>query len=114
MKQSKQNNFLASDFYCTQCGSKGLIVWRQRGKEREAGHLKKLFCPSCGEEENCVEIKQNNSSYTFSDFIAEFEYGNFDKDGNRKMSYGKLRSKIHNGEIEKEKAFRNGGNSWIW
>ena len=40
----KTNNFLPSDFYCTECGRKGIPIIRIAGKEREAGHLKKLYC----------------------------------------------------------------------
>lgn len=109
----RRNNIIPSDFYCTQCGTKNLPVWRKKGKEREAGHLKKLYCSYCDKEQNCVEIKQNASKYTFEDFKIEYEYGNFDKNGKRKQKYGELRSKIHNGNIEKEKTLLDGGSTWI-
>lgn len=102
-------NIHPSNFYCTQCGAKNINIYRPKGREREAGHLKKLYCFSCGKETNCIEIKPNSGKYTFEDFKIEYEYGNFDENGCRKQKYGELRSKIHNGKIKKEKTLDNGG-----
>lgn len=110
----RRTNTIPSDFYCTQCGNKNINVWRNKGKEREAGHLKKLYCFTCGKEVNNVEIKPNASKYTFEDFCVEFEYGNFNEDGTRKIKYGELRSKIHNGKIEKQNTLLIGGSTGIW
>lgn len=97
------NNILISDFYCTQCGNKGINIWRKRGNEREAGHLKKIWCFHCNKEVNFCEIKPNTMRYTYDDFKTEYEYGNFNEEGNRIMKYGELRRLIHNGQIEKQK-----------
>ena len=74
-----------SDFYCTKCGKKGLPVIRKIGKEKEPGHLKKLYCLYCNEEVNMVEIKPNGK-YTLEDFEIEFKGGNF-IEGNRQKPY---------------------------
>ena len=50
---------IVHDFYCTKCGSKGINVPRIKGKLREPGHLKKLFCLKCQEEVNHVETTDN-------------------------------------------------------
>lgn len=73
---------MLSDFYCTKCGNKGIPVFRTAGKERESGHLKKLFCLHCQEEVNMVEIRPVGK-YNLDDFWIEYKYGNFDKEGNR-------------------------------
>ena len=73
--------YLASHFYCTQCGNEGIPVQRKKGQERETGHLKRLYCIYCKEEVNHVEIKENDL-YTYEDFREEFELGRF-KEGNR-------------------------------
>ena len=109
----KRKNIIASDFYCTQCGFRNIDVWRTLGRERESGHLKKLYCRYCGKEQNCVEIKQNVSKYTFEDFKVEFEYGNFNENGTRKRTYGELKNGIHNGYIKKEKTLPDGGSTWL-
>lgn len=92
----KGNNFIDSDFYCTQCGSKTINVWRRRGQEREAGHLKKLYCFKCNKEQNCVEIKQNNKNYRYQDFLLEFENHNFDEEGNRKIAFNIFKGAMYN------------------
>lgn len=107
------SNYVPSDFYCCICGEKNIPVYRTKGREREAGHLKKLYCRNCKKEQNCVEIKPNSGKYLFEDFKIEFEYGNFDKNGKRKMSYGELRSKINNESIQKQKTLFISGSPWI-
>jgi len=105
-------NIVFSDFYCTKCGNKVLSLPRQKGKERLAGHLKNLYCPFCKEEHNCCEIKQF-SKYDYIDFVTEMVYNNFTEDGQRKMSYGKLKQEINNGTRERKKALFNGRVSGI-
>ena len=95
-----------NEFYCSQCGNRGIPVVRQKGKEREAGHLKKLFCLKCGKETNHIECKEF-TKYSFEDFKIEFEYGNFNEDGLRIRTYGELKGLINNGKIEKQKTLDN-------
>ena len=82
-----------SDFYCTSCGKKGIPILRQKGKERNAGHLKKIYCIYCQREVNHVECKPF-SHYDFSDFDFEYTHGNFDIDGNRRLEYGIFKDKL--------------------
>ncbi len=37
-------NISISEMYCTECGKSGIEIPRKVGKEREAGHLKSLYC----------------------------------------------------------------------
>ena len=103
-------NTTMSEFYCVICGRRGLPVWRRNGRAREAGHLKKLWCLNCKQETNHAEIKPF-TKYDFEDFKLEFEYGNFDENGNRVRTYGELKGLIHNGKLEKQKTLGDGGNS---
>lgn len=90
LRRSKNiKNFPSSDFYCTICGNKGIPIIRQPSKAREPGHLKKLYCLYCNKETNMAEIKPNGK-YTLDDFWIEFNYHNFDENGNRKESYKKF------------------------
>ena len=86
-----------NEFYCVICGNRGIPICRRKGAEREAGHLKKLFCLTCGRETNHAECRPW-SGYTKEDFDLEYKYNNFDKNGNRKMSYGELTGLINNGK----------------
>lgn len=65
-----------SDFYCVQCGNKGIPIARKVGSQREAGHLKKLYCPYCKEEVNHAEVRPFGS-YNYEDFELEFKLGRF-------------------------------------
>jgi hypothetical protein len=84
---------IISDLYCTACGSRGIPIPRKKGAEREGGHLKKLFCLKCQKEVNHVECK---GSYTYNDFLFEFENHNFDENGNRIRTYGQLKELVYN------------------
>ena len=95
-------NLFLSDLYCTKCGLKSIPIFRQAGKEREPGHLKKVFCVHCQEETNMAEIRPYGT-YNLNDFWAEYEYGNFDKNGNRKEPWKQFVGKVIRGEIKHEK-----------
>ena len=86
-----------NEFYCVFCHNKGLPIVRRKGAEREAGHLKKIFCLTCQKETNHCECRPW-SGYTYEDFLIECEYNNFDENGNRKIPYGELKGLIHNGQ----------------
>lgn len=75
------NNVSQSRFFCTECGNENIMVFRTRGHRREAGHLKKLYCIHCKKEVNHAEVSYKNS-YSYDDFLEEFECGRF-VDGNR-------------------------------
>ena len=81
------------DFYCTQCGQKGLPVCRN-GRMRETGHLKKLFCLNCGCETNHAECI-SGTKYDREIFVQEFNDGNFNSDGVRILSLSEWKAK-HN------------------
>lgn len=97
---AKTNNTFNSEFYCTRCGNKGLPIVRRKGYEREAGHLKRIFCLHCKEEVNHVECKEF-TKYTYQDFLVERERDNFDLEGNRKITYGELKGVINNENLQK-------------
>ena len=68
-----------SDFYCVRCGNKGIPIARKIGSQREAGHLKKLYCLHCQEQTNHAEIRPFGA-YHYEDFKLEFELGRFVND----------------------------------
>ena len=95
MKRNKDIRLSSfSDFYCTSCGHKGIPIIRNSGKEKEPGHLKKLYCLYCNTEKNMVEVKQKGK-YTLEDFLIEFENGNFEN-GQRKLPYRQFIAEIRN------------------
>ena len=67
-------NFTLSDFYCTECGQKGINIARKNGQQREPGHLKKLYCIHCKKETNHVEVRPYGE-YNYEDFELEYKLG---------------------------------------
>lgn len=70
---------ITSDFYCVRCGQKGIPIARKNGAQREAGHLKKLYCMYCKEEINHAEVRAFGS-YNYEDFKLEYDLGRFVND----------------------------------
>lgn len=88
------------EFYCTQCGQKGLPICRE-GRSREKGHLKILYCLNCGVEVNHVECVPG-SKYDRETFLKEFNDGNFGEDGLRKIPLSKWIETQNISETEEE------------
>ena len=99
------NPYEFNEFYCVLCGNRGIPIVRKRNAAREAGHLKKLFCLTCGKETNHAECKPN-SKYQYSDFLIEFNCHNFTPEGLRIKPYSELKEAIKN-----EKTLVTCGNS---
>lgn len=109
------NKTTMSDMYCTQCGKKNIPVQRRVGREREPGHLKKMWCIYCNKEVNMVEVRDFGTGYTKEDFYWEYENGNFNEDGTRKLEFGQFRDKMNNKEMKENggNASDNGRTSWL-
>lgn len=84
---------IISNFYCTQCGHKGIPIVRKNNKIREPGHLKKLYCMHCNKENNHVECKEF-SKYTYEDFLIEFNGNNFTENGERRLPWKQFLAKV--------------------
>lgn len=72
---------IQNKFFCTECGKEGISVIRQENRQREIGHLKKLYCLNCKKETNHAEIREMEG-YSQQDFQQEYELGRF-VDGRR-------------------------------
>ena len=88
---AKSNHITISEFYCTQCGQKGIMIPRKANAQREPGHLKNMYCIHCRKENNFVEIRPFGQEYLYEDFLLEFKNGNFNEDGTRKEPYRQFR-----------------------
>lgn len=91
---AKSGKISTSEFYCTCCGSRGIPIARKAGRQREAGHLKKLYCLNCKREVNFAEVRPFSDDYEYEDFLLEFKYGNFNEEGLRKMTYRQFRHEV--------------------
>ena len=78
---AKTYQMTQSRFFCTRCGQEGIPIYRKKGQQRGGGHLKKLYCLSCGEEVNHAEICEVGE-YNIDIFKQEYDLGRF-VNGNR-------------------------------
>lgn len=62
------------DFYCLQCGNRGIPILRGRGYERERFHRKKLYCIYCKEEVNHMELRNDDEIFLFKEAFAAGEF----------------------------------------
>ena len=90
---------LESEFYCCKCGTKGIPIASKKGKAREAGNLKKLYCLKCGKETNHAECKEF-THYSKADFDFGGEDGKFHESQNCILDYGLCRNKMHNEGVD--------------
>lgn len=83
-----------SDFYCLQCGNRGIPLPRSKGHRREKFHRKKLYCPHCKTDVNHAEVK----NYTeVLEFKENFNKGIYAVEAKESISF-----------IEKERSLKNG------
>ena len=67
-------------FYCMKCGNKAMELFRKRGFQTERFHRKKLYCPYCKLELNCIECKNDEDVYEFKENFEKGVYENEVKD----------------------------------
>ena len=67
-------NYETHDFYCLQCANKTLPVLRSFAKQKEKFHRKKLWCPHCKTEINCVEITTMEEKEIFMEAYNNGEF----------------------------------------
>lgn len=67
-----KDNFTVSNLYCVKCGNKGIPVPRKMSKQREEGHLKKMYCVHCMMETNHLEYREFDNDFdTFKKILAK-------------------------------------------
>lgn len=60
------------NFYCINCGNKGIPLRRKVGFQHGKFHRKKLYCPYCKMEINHVECKTQED---VENFLEDFKNG---------------------------------------
>ena len=69
MAKMRQNYFM-----CIQCGKLAMILPRPVGHQYKNGHRKRLYCPHCKVEINCVECKNDEDIFYFKEDFANGLY----------------------------------------
>ena len=76
--------FETHDFYCMNCGRKGIPLQRKVGHQHSKLHRKKLYCIYCGEEVNHIECRTLSEVEKFK---ANFAKGVYKKDAKDSIAY---------------------------
>ena len=76
--------FNEHDFYCINCGHKGIPLSRKQGHQHERFHRKKLFCIYCQQEVNHIECKNDED---VAEFKRNFENGVYKDEAEESVSY---------------------------
>lgn len=63
-----------NEFYCINCGNKGIDLARRKGHQHKAGHRKKLYCIYC--KQTCNHYECPNPIDT-EKFKIKFKNGDF-------------------------------------
>ena len=77
-------NILSHDFYCINCGKRGIPLPRQRGHQHSTFHRKKLYCIYCQKEVNMVECK---NEFEVKEFLEDFANGVYKDEAKESISY---------------------------
>lgn len=64
MIKMRTNNVKQTRLECPQCGSI-MPIMRKRGKQKEAGHIKHMYCFKCNEVVGFVEIKDKDDNISY-------------------------------------------------
>lgn len=70
-----RGNGVGSDFYCVKCGKKGMPIRRKQSKQKQAGHLKKLFCCFCKQDTNHYEVREYDVDFDYKKFLQDVADG---------------------------------------
>jgi predicted RNA-binding Zn-ribbon protein involved in translation (DUF1610 family) len=76
----------ASDFWCINCGKKGIPIIRERGRRRKPGHRKALYCTTCRTVINHVETRNEEEARQFRE---DFAAGKFAEEAERSRAFAK-------------------------
>ena len=80
------NKFVIHNFYCINCGNRGIELYRNRGYQYGKGHRKKLYCIHCQAEVNHIECKTPEEEYEFK---KNFENGVYKNEAEESMAHGR-------------------------
>jgi hypothetical protein len=76
--------YIEHDFYCLQCGNRGIPIRRSEGKKKEKFHRKKLYCIHCHEEVNHIECKTPDE---IEEFKLNFANGVYKDEAEKSISH---------------------------
>lgn len=82
---------LTSEFWCINCGNKGIPIVRERGHRRGPGHRKAMYCITCKQTVNHVETRNEEEARKFRE---DFAAGLFREEAKQSIEFAK-NEKLH-------------------
>ena len=76
-----------SDFYCINCGHKGIPIPRRRSYQYKPLHRKRMYCPNCKHTVNHIECRNAKEAETF---LTCFRNGDFQAEAASELEYEKM------------------------
>lgn len=73
------------DFYCINCGQRGLPIVRRHSLQHEKFHRKKLYCPWCKMTVNHIECRNDEEAFEFK---QAFENGEYAEEAEESLRHG--------------------------
>lgn len=89
----KANLFTIHDFYCINCGEKGIPLTRQQSKQHEAFHRKRMYCWHCRHTVNHIECRNEVER---QEFLLQFKMGAFADEARAELEYEIAHPKFQN------------------
>ena len=56
-------------FFCIKCGKESIPLFRKSQLCKEKFHRKRLWCPWCKQEINCIEVRNDQEKQEFLDLF---------------------------------------------
>lgn len=80
----RTNAFTVNDFYCINCGEKGIPLTRQQSKDKGAFHRKLMYCWHCKHTVNHIECRNELEK---QEFLTNFLNGTYKEEANAELEY---------------------------
>ena len=78
------NSFDTHDFYCINCGEKGIPLTRQRSKQHGQFHRKLMYCWHCKHTVNHIECRNELEK---QEFLTNFLAGDYREEADAELKY---------------------------
>lgn len=72
------------DFYCINCGEKGIPLMRPGNKKKATGHRKNMYCYHCKHTVNHIEC---NSIEAVAKFKDNFDKGLYQEEAQKELQF---------------------------
>lgn len=79
-------DFETHDFYCINCGERGIPVARPGNKKKGEGHRKNMYCYHCRHTVNHIECR---TAEEVQQFKEDFANGIFKEEAEQELAYEK-------------------------